>query len=394
MKSFLGAAFIFLALAICPRAADQKPARAGGAKPAPAASGALPMPGGPGAPIAASQAATKAAPVDSSPQHIQELISQFPGEEMGERVRALHAETELIRIGKPAVPALIEATKSKDSWTRVWAGGALGEIGDPRGKPALLALADDPFPTMRCVAAWHLRRWIKDTDVEKKISALLDDPNKEAREWAFKAMDGAKSPQLPARMKEIARSSDTLKRAEALIALRTLIPKAEYLALLKKYVAEDSDPAVHKQAFDLLQQEAPEAELTQILVAEAEQGKDTETRRDVVAKLKQRLSPEAYSKLMLGRLEKDSDYKIRIMALQDLYKQKEMKNSIIPILIGWFEKQPEEWSASQKDQVLKIAGKMLDMLTGQPFSSNPPPRDETPAQTAARWNEWWKKQPK
>jgi HEAT repeat protein len=54
------------------------------------------------------------------------------------------AET-LIKVGKPAVPALIAALKDNDSDVRWWAAESLGKIGDNSAVPTLIeALRDSP----------------------------------------------------------------------------------------------------------------------------------------------------------------------------------------------------------------------------------------------------------
>jgi hypothetical protein len=64
-----------------------------------------------------------------------------------------HARRDLVTIGQPAVPALIEALSAGDQYVRWEAAKALGQIADPVAAPALVAALDDRDGAVRWLAA-------------------------------------------------------------------------------------------------------------------------------------------------------------------------------------------------------------------------------------------------
>jgi HEAT repeat protein len=81
------------------------------------------------------------------PQAVQALRS--------ENVRRAAAEA-LVKIGTPAVPALIQALGDSDWDVRRAAAEALGAIGDPQAIPALIQALGDSSWGVRRAAAWAL----------------------------------------------------------------------------------------------------------------------------------------------------------------------------------------------------------------------------------------------
>jgi HEAT repeat protein len=63
------------------------------------------------------------------------------------------ARLRLIEIGRPAVPALIEALQSPSEHVRWEAAKALVDIRDGRAAPALVRILEDPEPAVRWLAA-------------------------------------------------------------------------------------------------------------------------------------------------------------------------------------------------------------------------------------------------
>ena len=63
------------------------------------------------------------------------------------------AREELVEIGQPAVPYLLEALKDKRRDVRWEAAKALSEIGDPRAALALVSALEDNDPGIRWLAA-------------------------------------------------------------------------------------------------------------------------------------------------------------------------------------------------------------------------------------------------
>lgn len=69
----------------------------------------------------------------------------------------LAARNELIAIGEPAVPALIEALKSKDDWTKAYALEALGAMRERKAVAALIGVLHGAGkPWIRETAAYEL----------------------------------------------------------------------------------------------------------------------------------------------------------------------------------------------------------------------------------------------
>lgn len=90
-------------------------------------------------------------------RRIEQLIADLGC--LDQRV-ALRAEGRLIRIGVPALEALMSATASANARVRFRAVWALGQIGDPRALPVVLDLTDDPDARVAYDAAavlWELK---------------------------------------------------------------------------------------------------------------------------------------------------------------------------------------------------------------------------------------------
>ena len=85
---------------------------------------------------------------------IEGLIAKL-GKDHGGQERQ-HAREELVKMGSPAVPFLVEATHDHDSQRRWEAGKALGSVIDPRAAPALVGMLEDRELSNRWVAAHSL----------------------------------------------------------------------------------------------------------------------------------------------------------------------------------------------------------------------------------------------
>lgn len=72
---------------------------------------------------------------------------------MSDGVVRWNARQRLVQIGRPAVPALIQALASADEGARWEAAKALGEIRDPQAAPALVDALEDWAPGVRWLAA-------------------------------------------------------------------------------------------------------------------------------------------------------------------------------------------------------------------------------------------------
>ncbi|MEM3071817.1 MAG: HEAT repeat domain-containing protein, partial [Candidatus Anstonellales archaeon] len=98
----------------------------------------------------------------------------------------------LVRIGKPAVPALINALKNVELYMREKAAEALGEIGDARAVPALIDALKDWEQNVRENAAKAIGKIAeKGGDCSAAVPALIDalkDKNEDVREGAAEAL--------------------------------------------------------------------------------------------------------------------------------------------------------------------------------------------------------------
>ncbi len=116
------------------------------------------------------------------------LIEQLNSEDLKVRSQAMD---ELVKIGKPAVPALLQALTGESRRAQYMAAGALGDIKDPRAvEPLIWALGVSSQETRRN-AAYALGK-IGDARAARPLIRLLNDPEKEVRrfaEWALRRTD-------------------------------------------------------------------------------------------------------------------------------------------------------------------------------------------------------------
>jgi uncharacterized protein (DUF302 family) len=100
---------------------------------------------------------------------IQSLITNLSSSDETLRI---HSRESLVKIGKPAVPQLVEALKRGTHWLRWEAAKTLGEITDPTAAPALVeALKDEEFD-VRWLAAEGLIK-MKAGGLEPLLHALM-----------------------------------------------------------------------------------------------------------------------------------------------------------------------------------------------------------------------------
>jgi len=101
---------------------------------------------------------------------IDGLISQLASREFAMR---RHAIEELVRIGKPAVPALVEGLSNADSQLRWRLAKILVDIADPRAAPALVACLEDEDAGTRWVMAEALIALKRDS-LAPLLEALIE----------------------------------------------------------------------------------------------------------------------------------------------------------------------------------------------------------------------------
>ena len=81
---------------------------------------------------------------------------------------------DLVKLGKPAVPKLIEALKSDSTFARATTAEALGEIGDPKAVDPLIASLKDDDERLRASAAYALGA-LGDAKAVEPLAAALED---------------------------------------------------------------------------------------------------------------------------------------------------------------------------------------------------------------------------
>lgn len=104
---------------------------------------------------------------------IQNLIANLSS---SDEILRIHSRESLVKIGKPAVPQLVEALMRGSHWLRWEAAKTLGEIGDPTAAPALVeALKDEEFDVQWLASAGLIK--MKAGGVESLLHALMAEAN-------------------------------------------------------------------------------------------------------------------------------------------------------------------------------------------------------------------------
>jgi len=97
------------------------------------------------------------------------------------------AAAELVKIGAPAVEALVEQLESQELLVRVYSASILGAIGDVRAVDALIKALNDKDKNVRSSAAEALGK-IGDTRAVDPLKSLLEDGEFEVRKAAADAI--------------------------------------------------------------------------------------------------------------------------------------------------------------------------------------------------------------
>jgi HEAT repeat protein len=132
------------------------------------------------------------------------LVEQLKGTDEARRGRAA---TELITIGEPAVPALVELLRDPDPRYRRAAASTLWGLG-LKGKAAVPQLADalsDPDPEVRGAAALALHAMGREARAAvPALIAAIRDQDRNVRVWAIKSL-GAIGPEAEPALSTIER---------------------------------------------------------------------------------------------------------------------------------------------------------------------------------------------
>lgn len=196
-----------------------------------------------------------------SVKSVDPLIDQFKSSDQYAATAAAHA---LTKIGDPAVPALVDATKSSKASVRKYAVYALGRIGGGNAVAAVSRLAKDEDPEIRARAAQSFAL-LKDKAALIDLVTLLEDRHRPVRLAAIRAL--AQMPDSKVAKPLIDRGLMDLDHqvsAEAAGVLLQIGPpaidpllasldaspdhvRARACALLGELAAKSNDPMVKKQ---------------------------------------------------------------------------------------------------------------------------------------------------
>ena len=180
-------------------------------------------------------------------KRIAALVAQLGGKDMKGQLAARNASRELAKIGKPAVPALLDAAKSLNPNVRWWALGSLASMGDPAAIETFLACLKDPNPTVRCVAVYQSRRFLSDERIRSALLAMPLQADTETRRALMQSfIESNFTPAIPV-LKEGLKSTDPQARADFLETF-TKLDKAGSLDALRSVLTADPDERVRASA--------------------------------------------------------------------------------------------------------------------------------------------------
>ena len=180
-------------------------------------------------------------------KRIAALIAQLGGKDMKGQIAGRNASRELAKIGKPAVPALLEAAKNPNPNVRWWALGSLAAIGDPAAIDTFLACLKDSDTTVRCVAVYQSRRFISDDRIRSALLAMAPQADVETRKWLLRNFVECGLPAAVPIVKEGLKNADPQARADFLEAL-TKLDKTAADDALRTILASDPDERVRASA--------------------------------------------------------------------------------------------------------------------------------------------------
>jgi len=158
---------------------------------------------------------------------------------------------QLIQIGAPAVPALLQALKDPRPQARWWAVAAVCNIAPEDGyAPVLQVMESDPNAFVRSTAVYYLRHYRTKAkkDIWPAVERALADKEPEVGRWALQLMVEDGYPDLDKKLREILAGGSSGLRSYALGHLRELGDKGKaYLPLVRQLLISE-DPRVRYDA--------------------------------------------------------------------------------------------------------------------------------------------------
>ena len=158
---------------------------------------------------------------------------------------------QLIGLGAPAVPGLIEALKDRRPQARWWAVVAICTIASEEGYPAILkVLGSDPDAYVRGTAVYYLRHYKTKLkkDIWPEVEKALADKDAYVGRWALRLMIEDGHPEVDKRLRQILSGGSSELRSYALGHLRDMGDKAKaYMPLVRQLLAAE-DPRIRYDA--------------------------------------------------------------------------------------------------------------------------------------------------
>ncbi len=158
---------------------------------------------------------------------------------------------QLIQIGAPAVPHLLEALKDRRPQARWWAVTALSNIAAEEAYPAILKVIEsDPDALVRSTAVYYLRHFRNKAkkDIWPDVEKALADKDPEVARWALRLMVEDGYPKAEERLRQILSGGSSALRSYALGHVRDLGEKGKaFLPLVRQLLASE-DPRVRYDA--------------------------------------------------------------------------------------------------------------------------------------------------
>jgi len=195
------------------------------------------------------------------PEQIARLIEQMGGGTMSDRMRASNIQKKLARIGKPAVPQLIEAASGhKDPWVRIWAMGALGRMREPSAIDCMIANTRNRHATVRLVATGQLVRFAtRDKRITPVLAERMGDASADVRNWAARGLLRVRdpAPEVIQTLEKNVKADDVEVAIQNLELLARIRDRKNPFARVKA-ATKDPDPKVRSAAYGAMAKIPPQ----------------------------------------------------------------------------------------------------------------------------------------
>jgi len=157
---------------------------------------------------------------------------------------------ELVAIGQPAVPYLIEALKDRRPQARWWAVAAVCRIAADEAYQAVLdVLHNDPDAFVRSTAVYYLRHYRKKgKNIWPEVEKALWDKHPEVGRWALRLMIEDGYEKAGERLREVLARGSSELRSYALAHVREMGDKGKAYLPLVRQLLKAEDPRVRYDA--------------------------------------------------------------------------------------------------------------------------------------------------